>query len=82
MGAFAAVAAGSNEDPQLIVMRYEPPEARADVTLGLIGKAITFDSGGISLKPSLRMQDMKGDMSGGAAVIEATAAIAERADET
>jgi leucyl aminopeptidase len=77
MGAFAAVAAGSNEDPQLIVMRYEPPEARADVTLGLIGKAITFDSGGISLKPPLRMQDMKGDMCGGAAVIEATAAVAE-----
>src|SRR5436190_175768 len=77
MGAFAAVAAGSNEDPQLIVMRYEPPEARADVTLALVGKAITFDSGGISLKPPLRMQDMKGDMCGGAAVIEATAAVAE-----
>src|SRR3954468_16386855 len=77
MGAFAAVAAGSNEDPQLIVMRYEPPEARTDVTLGLVGKAITFDSGGISLKPPLRMQDMKGDMCGGAAVIEGTAAVAE-----
>jgi leucyl aminopeptidase len=77
MGAFAAVAAGSTEEPQLIVMRYDPPGARADVTLGLVGKAITFDSGGISLKPPLRMQDMKGDMCGGAAVIEATAAIAE-----
>src|SRR4051794_15389 len=77
MGAFAAVAAGSAEDPQLIVMRYEPPDAPAATTLGLVGKAITFDSGGISLKPSLRMQDMKGDMCGGAAVIEATAAIAE-----
>jgi leucyl aminopeptidase len=77
MGAFAAVAAGSAEDPQLIVMRYEPPEARADVTLGLVGKAMTFDSGGVSLKPALRMQDMKGDMCGGAAVIEGTAAIAE-----
>ncbi len=77
MGAFAAVAAGSAEEPQLIVMRYEPPGAPADVTLGLVGKAITFDSGGISLKPLLRMQDMKGDMCGGAAVIEATAAIAE-----
>ncbi len=77
MGAFAAVAAGSPRDPQLIVMRYEPPEARADLTLGLVGKAITFDSGGISLKPALRMQDLKGDMCGGAAVIEATAAIAE-----
>jgi leucyl aminopeptidase len=77
MGAFAAVAAGSVEEPQLIVMRYEPPTAPPGVTLGLVGKAITFDSGGISLKPPLRMQDMKGDMCGGAAVIEATAAIAE-----
>jgi leucyl aminopeptidase len=77
MGAFAAVAAGSAHDPQLIVMHYDPPGARADVTLGLVGKALTFDSGGISLKPHLRMQDMKGDMCGGAAVIEATAAIAE-----
>ena len=77
MGAFAAVAAGSAEEPQLIVMRYEPPNAVDGVTLGLVGKAITFDSGGISLKPPLRMQDMKGDMCGGAAVIEATAAIAE-----
>jgi leucyl aminopeptidase len=77
MGAFAAVAAGSAEEPQLIVMRYEPPNAIDGVTLGLVGKAITFDSGGISLKPPLRMQDMKGDMCGGAAVIEATAAIAE-----
>jgi leucyl aminopeptidase len=77
MGAFAAVASGSAQDPQLIVMRYEPPEARAGLTLGLVGKAITFDSGGISLKPSLRMQDMKGDMCGGANVIEATAAVAE-----
>ena len=77
MGAFAAVAAGSAEEPQLIVMRYDPPGAPEGVTLGLVGKAITFDSGGISLKPPLRMQDMKGDMCGGAAVIEATAAIAE-----
>jgi leucyl aminopeptidase len=76
MGSFAAVAAASGQDPQLIVMRYDPPGA-GDVTLGLVGKAITFDSGGISLKQPLRMQDMKGDMSGGAAVIEATAAIAE-----
>jgi leucyl aminopeptidase len=60
-------------------MRYEPAAARRDVTLGLVGKAITFDSGGISLKQALRMQDMKGDMCGGAAVIEATAAIAELA---
>ncbi len=77
MGAFAAVAAGSGQEPQLIVMRYDPPGAKDGLTLGLVGKAITFDSGGISLKPLLRMQDMKADMCGGAAVIEATAAIAE-----
>jgi leucyl aminopeptidase len=77
MGAFAAVAAGSARDPQLIVLHYDPPGARSDLMLGLVGKALTFDSGGISLKPHLRMQDMKGDMCGGAAVIEATAAIAE-----
>src|SRR5581483_5820506 len=77
MGAFAAVAAGSAEDPQLIVLRYEPPGARDDVSLGLVGKAITFDTGGVSLKPSLRMQDMKGDMAGGAAVLEGAAAIAD-----
>jgi leucyl aminopeptidase len=77
MGAFAAVASGSDQDPQLIVMRYDPPNAKDGLTLGLVGKAITFDSGGISLKQPLRMQDMKGDMCGGAAVIEATAAIAE-----
>ena len=77
MGAFTAVAAGSAEEPQLIVMRYEPPNAPPERTLGLVGKAITFDSGGISLKSPLRMQDMKGDMCGGGAVIEATAAVAE-----
>jgi leucyl aminopeptidase len=77
MGGLAAVSAGSSQEPRLIVMRYDPPGARGDATLGLVGKAVTFDSGGISLKKPLRMQDMKGDMSGGAAVIEATAAVAE-----
>ena len=77
MGGLAAVSAGSAREPRLIVMRHDPPGARDGVVLGLVGKAVTFDSGGISLKKALRMQDMKGDMSGGAAVIEATAAIAE-----
>src|ERR687887_28190 len=77
MGAFAAVAQGSDTEPRLVVLRYDPPQAKADVVLGLVGKAITFDTGGISLKPSLHMQDMKGDMAGGGAVIEATGAIAE-----
>ena len=78
MGAFAAVAQGSDNPPRLVVLRYEPPQpANRDFVLGLVGKAITFDTGGISLKPSLHMQDMKGDMAGGAAVIEATGAIAD-----
>jgi leucyl aminopeptidase len=77
MGSFAAVAQGAHNEPRLIVMRYDPPESRSEVTLGLVGKAITFDTGGISLKPSLYMQNMKGDMSGGAAVIAATCAIAD-----
>jgi leucyl aminopeptidase len=78
MGALAAVAQGSDNPPRLIVLRYDPPEpAHADLVLGLVGKTITFDTGGISLKPSLHMEDMKGDMAGGAAVLEATGAIAE-----
>ena len=78
MGAFAAVARGSDNPPRLIVLRYEPPSpARADLVLGLVGKAITFDTGGISLKPSSGMDEMKGDMGGGAAVIEGLGAIAD-----
>jgi leucyl aminopeptidase len=78
MGAFAAVAQGSDQEPALITMRYEgttTPAANGPV-LGLVGKAVTFDSGGISLKPGAKMAEMKFDMSGGAAVIEAVAAIA------
>ena len=78
MGALGAVAQGSDNPPRLVVLRYDPPSpARADLVLGLVGKAVTFDTGGISLKPSLHMEDMKGDMAGGAAVLEATGAIAE-----
>ena len=78
MGAFAAVAQGSEEEPALITMRYErSPTAGADgPILGFVGKAVTFDSGGISLKPGAKMAEMKFDMSGGAAVIEAVTAIA------
>jgi leucyl aminopeptidase len=75
MGAFAAVAQGSDEEPALITLRYDGPEAKGPV-LGFVGKAVTFDSGGISLKPGAKMAEMKFDMSGGAAVIEAVAAIA------
>jgi leucyl aminopeptidase len=78
MGALAAVGRASVNGPRLIVLRYDPPEpARAELTLGLVGKAITFDAGGISLKPALKMYDMKGDMAGGAGVIGGTAAVAE-----
>jgi leucyl aminopeptidase len=75
MGAFAAVARGAHEDPRLIVLRYRPPDAKGP-HLAFVGKAVTFDTGGISIKPSPKMQEMKYDMSGGAAVIEATGAIA------
>src|SRR5919108_4569943 len=75
MGAFAAVARGSDTEPALIVMRYDGPDARGPV-LGLVGKAVTFDTGGISIKPAAKMHEMKFDMSGGAAVLQAVGAIA------
>jgi leucyl aminopeptidase len=77
MGGLGAVGRASANGPRLIVLRYEPPNAKSDVVLGLVGKAITFDAGGISLKPALKMYDMKGDMAGGAAVIAGTGAAAE-----
>ena len=73
MGGLLAVAKGSDEEPRLIVMRYQ---GCGKGLLGLVGKAVTFDTGGISIKPSGHMEEMKMDMSGGATVIEATAAIA------
>jgi leucyl aminopeptidase len=77
MGALAAVAQGSDNPARLITIRYEPKGARDDLVLGLVGKAITFDAGGLSLKPADRLDEMKSDMGGGAAVLAATAAIAE-----
>jgi leucyl aminopeptidase len=77
MGALAGVAQGSHNPAQLIVMRYEPAEPRTDVVLGLVGKAVTFDTGGISIKKALYMEDMKGDMAGGGAVIATLGALAE-----
>jgi leucyl aminopeptidase len=77
MGAFAGVAQGSHNPARLIVMRYDPAASADDTVLGLVGKAVTFDTGGISIKPALYMEDMKGDMAGGAAVIEGLGAIAE-----
>ena len=75
MGAFAAVAQGTYAEPRLIVLRYRPSDA-VGPHLAYVGKAVTFDTGGISIKPSAKMQEMKFDMSGGAAVLEATGAIA------
>jgi leucyl aminopeptidase len=78
MGAFAAVAQGSTQDARLIRIDYEPPGAQpGDPRLAFIGKGVTFDSGGLSLKPSADMDEMKFDMCGAAAVIEAIAALAE-----
>jgi len=83
MGAFWAVAQGSAEPPALIVMTYEPkPEkgaapAKNAPVLGLVGKGITFDTGGISIKPAEGMEKMKYDMAGAGAMIGAMRAIAQ-----
>jgi len=76
MGAFWGVAQGSDEPPALIVMRYEPAGAPEKPVLGLVGKGITFDTGGISIKPAENMEKMKYDMAGGATMIGAMRAIA------
>jgi leucyl aminopeptidase len=76
MGLLTGVAQGSSEPPRVIVLRYEPEGAPDGVLLGLVGKGITFDTGGISLKPNEGMERMKDDMAGGAAVICAMSAMA------
>ena len=78
MGAFGAVAQGSDQEPALITLRYEDAahDGPTHPVLGLVGKGVTFDSGGISIKPGAKMSEMKFDMSGAAAVLEATEAIA------
>jgi leucyl aminopeptidase len=75
MGGLLAVSQGGPQEPKLIVLRYAGGGSGS--TLGLVGKGVTFDTGGISLKPGAGMHEMKMDMSGAAAVLEATAAIAE-----
>ncbi|HJU12513.1 MAG TPA: leucyl aminopeptidase, partial [Candidatus Binataceae bacterium] len=78
MGAFWSVAQGSDEEPRLIVMRYEPQGGAPEKpVLGLVGKGITFDTGGISIKPADGMEKMKYDMAGGAAMIGTMRAIAQ-----
>ena len=76
MGAFWSVAQGSDEPPALILLKYEPVGAPEKPVLGLVGKGITFDTGGISIKPADGMEKMKYDMAGGAAMIGAMRAIA------
>jgi leucyl aminopeptidase len=76
MGMLLGVARGSAEPPRLITLRHEPKGASATPVLGLVGKGITFDTGGISIKPADGMDRMKDDMAGGAAVICAMRAMA------
>ena len=76
MGALLGVAQGSLEPPKFIILHYKGSDS-AEVDMALVGKGITFDSGGISIKPSEKMEEMKGDMAGGAAVMAAISAIAQ-----
>lgn len=76
MGLLLGVGRGSAEPPRLIVLRYEPDGAADRPTLGFVGKGVTFDTGGISIKPYEKMELMKYDMAGAAAVIAAMQAIA------
>ena len=76
MGGLLAVAQGSAEPPKFIILRYRGAPHNTDKGMALVGKGITFDTGGISLKPAERMHEMKGDMAGAAAVISAMQIIA------
>ncbi len=76
MGALLGVAQGSLEPPKFITLHYRGGDA-AEIDVALVGKGVTFDSGGISIKPSEGMAEMKGDMAGGAAVVAAITAIAQ-----
>ncbi len=76
MGLLSGVGRGSAEPPRLLVLRYVPPGAPESPVLGLVGKGITFDTGGISIKPADGMERMKDDMAGGATVVAALRAIA------
>ncbi len=78
MNALLAVSNGSEQPPKLIILRLKEPKPRKGAPcFALIGKGVTFDSGGISIKPSEKMEDMKADMAGGAAVLAAMTALAE-----
>ncbi len=77
MGSLLGVSQGSAEPPALIVLSYRPEDAKEGIHLGIVGKGVTFDTGGISIKPSESMEKMKYDMAGGAAAIGAMMAIAQ-----
>ena len=77
MGMLLGVGRGSADPPRLVAIRYEPAAAAKTPVLGLVGKGITFDTGGISIKPAADMDRMKNDMAGGAAVACAMSAMAE-----
>jgi leucyl aminopeptidase len=77
MRALLGVSQGSAEPPAFIVLRYKPAKAESASHLGLVGKGVTFDTGGISIKPADSMEKMKYDMAGGAAMIGAMRAIAQ-----
>ena len=77
MNALLGVAQGSDNPPALMVVRYRPEGAAAKTHLGLVGKAVTFDTGGISIKPAKDMDQMKYDMAGGAAMLGAIRAISQ-----
>jgi leucyl aminopeptidase len=77
MGALLGVAQGSAEPPALIVLRYRPEHQAAEAHLGLVGKGVTFDTGGISIKPADGMEKMKYDMAGGGAMLGAMRALAQ-----
>jgi len=76
MGALLAVGAGSANEPRLVVLEYCPQGCEGQKPLTLVGKGLCFDSGGISLKPSVNMHHMKGDMGGAAAILGALEAVA------
>jgi leucyl aminopeptidase len=78
MGALLSVARGSVEPPRMIVLTYNPPSPKPGApVLGLVGKAVTFDTGGISIKPATDMEKMKFDMAGGAAMLGVMRALAQ-----
>ncbi len=77
MGALLGVAKGTHQPPKFIILRYTGDKEDLSRNIGLVGKGVTFDSGGISLKPAAKMGEMKGDMSGGASVIASMKAIAQ-----